>query len=133
MLGKSEVGGKLLKQQLDGNAAGGMTIASTPSGYPFAIAQILNGEIAQGFQTLETWRVRYKSWNYFPGEATYHLYRGEALLEMAIGKEKPPMAVLKKNLWFLLRTAPFAASMARRHLQSAVGLFKHYDMPVLES
>ena len=77
--------------------------------------------------------MRYKSWNYFPGEATYHLYRGEALLEMAIGKEKPPMAVLKKNLWFLLRTAPFAASMARRHLQSAVGLFKHYDMPVLES
>jgi hypothetical protein len=54
---------------------------------------------------------------------------GEIYLQMALGKEKPPPGVLLRNLGFILRTAPFAARKARRHLMDALRIFRELDAP----
>jgi hypothetical protein len=58
---------------------------------------------------------------------------GEINLEMAAAEEKPPLAVMRRNFWFLLKTLPFAAGKARRHLEAAGAFFREYDMPALLS
>lgn len=58
-----------------------------------------------------------------------HTYLGEIYLRMALGEARPPLPVLLKNLGFILRTAPFAAAKARRHLQDALEIYRQLDAP----
>jgi hypothetical protein len=48
---------------------------------------------------------------------------------MAQGGRRPPLAIMLRNLRFILRTAPFAARLARRHLEAAVQECRRLDIP----
>jgi uncharacterized protein HemY len=54
---------------------------------------------------------------------------GEIYLRMALGKQKPVLRVLLRNLGFVLRTLPRASHKTRRHLEEAVHRARHVGMP----
>ena len=112
---------------------GGLLLALTVSEFAHGVAQVVNGDIAGGVRWIEEWRERFAAWGYYCGPALYDLYIGELYLQMAIGKDKPPLGIMLHNFWFLLRTLPFAASKARRHLERAGAFFTDHDMPALEA
>jgi hypothetical protein len=78
---------------------------------------------------IEDWRKRWAADNFILGAGYYNLFIGEIFLEMAIGKDRPSLDIVLRNLGFLLRTLPFAAGKARRHLEAACGFFRNNDMP----
>lgn len=94
---------------------------------------VLNGDIAAGVRSIEDSAREFASWGDIGGPAMADLFLGEIYLEMATGKDKPPPAVMRRNLWFLLRTLPFAAAKARRHLEAAARFYRDYDMPALQA
>lgn len=112
---------------------GGLALVLCNSEFPFGVARVVNGDIAGGVRWIEEWRRRFAEWGFYCGSAFYDLYVGEVYLQMAIGRDKPPPAVMLRNFWLLLRTLPFAAAKARRHLQDAAGFFHDHDMPALEA
>ncbi len=114
-------------------SGGGLVILQLVSENSHAVAKLLAGDMAGGVQWLDNWRKQAERMNYAPSRALYDLYMGEINLEMAAGEEKPPLAVMRQNIWFLLKTLPFAAGKARRHLEEAGAFFRAYDMPALLS
>jgi hypothetical protein len=48
---------------------------------------------------------------------------------MAQGRARPALAVVLRNLGFLLRTLPVAGRLARRHLEAALAEFRRLDIP----
>jgi class 3 adenylate cyclase len=108
---------------------GGLVILQSISEYTYGLAKLFSGDLAEGVAWIEDWHKQAERLKYHLTEGFYNLYMGEINLEMAIGDEKPPPAVMRRNLWFLLKTLPFAASKARRHLESSVAYFRKYEMP----
>ena len=50
-------------------------------------------------------------------------------LQMATGREKPPLSVILRNLGFVLTNVPFAAWKARRYLREAIRRCRKIAMP----
>ena len=46
-----------------------------------------------------------------------------------MGKEKPPLSVIMKNLGFVLTNLPVAALKSRRHFDEAIRMSRKVDMP----
>ncbi len=93
------------------------------------VARVLLGDITQGVRWIEASMQRFEDWGFALGKGQGHLILGEIYLTMVLGTQKPSIGVVLKNLWFLLRVAPFAASNARRHLQHAERFFRAHDAP----
>ena len=131
MLGRHEEALRMLESVHIRCSEGGLVLAQTITEYAYGAAMVVTGDMAGGVHWIEDWRKRFEAMNYVPGSAFYNLYIGEIYLEMALGKEKPPLTVMRRNFWFLLTTLPFAAGKARRHLEEAATFFRKYDMPAL--
>jgi class 3 adenylate cyclase/tetratricopeptide (TPR) repeat protein len=108
---------------------GGALVAMGVSEYALGVAMAVTGDLAGGVRWIEDWRKRWAAENFVLGAGYYNLFIGEIFLEMAIGKDRPSLHIVLRNLGFLLRTLPFAAGKARRHLEAACGFFRNNDMP----
>ncbi len=65
-----------------------------------------------------------------PGRvATSDLVLGEVYTRMALGINPPPLAQIMRNLPYVLKTLPFAASKARKHLGAALDYYRKVDAP----
>lgn len=131
MLGRSDEGERVMAGARLRIWEGGLRLALSALEYPYGLAMLMNGDMARGVRWIEDGMRRFAEWGYVAGGATGNLFLGEIYLEMAIGKEKPPPSVMLRNIWFLMRTLPFAAAKARRHLETAVALSREYDMPAV--
>ncbi|MDP6604004.1 MAG: hypothetical protein QGG17_07410, partial [Rhodospirillales bacterium] len=112
---------------------GGLLIGLSASDLPYGLALAMNGDLAQAVRWIDESGQRFAEWGFAAGPATADLYLGEIYLEMAIGAEKPPWSVMRRNLWFLLRSVPVAGAKARRHLEGAAAFFGEADMPALHA
>ena len=133
MSGRAEEGAAIFGPLRASMWDGGLHLALVAADAPYGLAMILTGDIAGGVKWIEESSKRFEAWGFHSGPATANLYLGEVYLEMAIGDDKPSWAVMRRNLWFLLRTLPFAAAKAQRHLEDAERYFRDYDMPALLS
>ena len=133
MMGRAEEGAAIFRPLRQAMWDGGLLLALTAAEGPYGLAMILAGDIAGGVKWIEEAGRRVESWGFHAGPAFTDLYLGEVYLEMAVGDDKPSTAVMRRNLWFLLRTIPFAASKAQRHLEDAERYFRAYDMPAFLS
>jgi class 3 adenylate cyclase/tetratricopeptide (TPR) repeat protein len=61
--------------------------------------------------------------------ATSDLVLGEIYTRMALGIDPPPLTQIMRNLPYVLKTVPFAAGKARRHLQAALDYYRKVDAP----
>ena len=112
---------------------GGLLVGLTATDFPYGLALAMNGDLAQAVRWIDESGRRFADWGFTAGPATADLYLGEIYLEMAIGAEKPPWSVMRRNLWFLLRSVPVAGAKARHHLESAAAFFGEADMPALHA
>ncbi len=65
-----------------------------------------------------------------PGRvATSDLVLGEVYTRMALGINPPSLAQIMRNLPYVLKTLPFAASKARKHLGAALDYYRKVDAP----
>lgn len=133
MLGRSDEGERMLAATRSRLWDGGLKSPITALEYGYGLAMMLNGDLAGGVRWIKDAMQRMHGWGHVVTAASGNLYLGEIYLKMALGEDKPPTAVLLRNVGFLLRMLPFAAAKARRHLETAVALCREYDMPALLS
>jgi hypothetical protein len=131
MMGRADEGLDILRQARPLLDDGGLVIPLNSGDPPMGLGMVLVGEIAGGIGWIEETKRRLSSRAAAVGVANCDLFLGAIFLEMAVGENKPPFSVMRRNFWFLMRTLPFAAAKARRHLESAAAFYREHDMPAL--
>ena len=96
---------------------------------PYGVALVYSGALADGVRQIDSAVERYAAWGQPFARCYGHLVLGQIYLTMAQGGPRPPLGVVLRNLGFLVCTAPFAARLARRHLEAAVQEFRRLDIP----
>lgn len=90
---------------------------------------VQTGQMAAGVRVIEQAIDEFTPMGYRGADTLGHFILGEIYLEIARGSQKPPLAVIFKNLGFILRTLPFAKAKARRHLEMSLAESRKYDLP----
>ena len=94
------------------------------------VALVGSGQFARGIRFIEDTEHRFVRWNFPTGPAHCQMFLGEIFTRLALRMDKPPSwRVVVKNLPFLIRTMPFAAAKARKHLCRSIELYRRYDAP----
>ncbi|MFQ5973486.1 MAG: hypothetical protein ACE5Q3_14245, partial [Alphaproteobacteria bacterium] len=127
--GSPEEGLRVMEESRPRLVANEFVIALLTTDPGFGLAMVLRGELTSGVRHIEETMRSCAAYGSHVVLGQCHIYLGEIYLQMALGKEKPPPGVLLKNLGFILRTAPFAARKARRHLTDALRIFRELDAP----
>jgi len=96
---------------------------------PYGAAMAMSGKMRSGVSWIEDSIERFRKWGNKSQPAFGHLVLGEIYLQMALGKNKPPLSVMMRNLGFILPNLPFAARKARQHLERAVRECRELDVP----
>ena len=90
---------------------------------------VVSGDMGRGVRVALQCRERNVKWGSSIGVAFANLVLGEIYTQIACGEEKPPLAVMRHNFWFLLRTLPRATKLARKYLEPALIYFRRIDAP----
>ncbi len=93
------------------------------------VGTVVAGEMARGVRAIEDTEARFTALGQeiFPSAA--YDFLGRVYLQFAIGGQTPPISVMLKNFWFLLRTLPFAEKKARRYFEGAIAQRRAMDAP----
>ncbi|GIX49238.1 MAG: hypothetical protein KatS3mg131_3449 [Candidatus Tectimicrobiota bacterium] len=129
LMGQSQEGLALLAEVRRQLAAGEQMFLATGVDVPYGAAQVLAGHWRAGVRWIHEAMQRSAAWGNTTQAMLGHLILGEIYLRMALRQERPPLAVLWRNLGFALRTLPVAARLARHHLEEAVRQGRTLDMP----
>jgi class 3 adenylate cyclase/tetratricopeptide (TPR) repeat protein len=111
------------------NEASGFIVGVMMGDIFYGASMSLAGELGRGVRWIHDSIARIEAWGnpHFP--ALGYLILGEIYLQMATSPEKPPMAVMLRNLGFVLTNVPFAASKSRRYLEEAIRRCRTIGMP----
>jgi tetratricopeptide (TPR) repeat protein len=96
---------------------------------PYGLGLVSAGALAEGVRWIESAAERYAAWGQPFARGYRHAVLGQIYLKMAQGGPRPPLAMVLRNLGFLIRAVPFAGRRARRHLEAAVREFRRLDIP----
>jgi tetratricopeptide (TPR) repeat protein len=96
---------------------------------PYGAIMVMSGRMGEGVQHIKKAIESFLSTGNYTAEVNGDFFLGEIYTMMALGKAKPPLRVVLKNLGFILKTVPFAEKKARHHLEKAIELSRRYDMP----
>lgn len=130
LLGRTEQSLSRYEEIRRQTAAGEMRISGLlAEDLPYGLALALSGEMARGVRWIEAAVERYVAWGQPFARAYGDWNLGQIYLQMVQGGARPSPAVMWRNLGFLLRTAPFAARLARRHLEAALAEFRRLEIP----
>lgn len=95
----------------------------------YGAAMALAGKMRPGVRWIQNTIKRFTDWGNLSQPAFGNLVLGEIYLQMALGKEKPPLSVVVRNLGFILSSMPFAARRARHYLEQAVNESRKINLP----
>ncbi len=98
----------------------GLTMTLAPVRMVVGVGTVLSGDMARGVGMIEDAAAAAERQGQTASRAFGDLFLGETYLQMATGRDKPPFAVVLRNLPFLLRTLPFAGRRARACLERAL-------------
>ena len=129
MLGRVEEGLALLEETRRFAEAGELLMIGAAYWLPLGATLVMAGDMTRGIRLIEASTERMAGWGQPLARGFGHMNLGAVYLELATSKERPPLSVILRNLGFLLRTIPFAATKARRHLEAAVAEFRRLDVP----
>ena len=129
LLGQNEEANKLLTESYELLHQRGMAIMVEVVNPFKGIAMMGLGDMSGG----EKWiidRMNEERRRNCPGRvATSDLVLGEIYTRMALGIDPPPLAQVMRNLPYVLRTVPFSAGKARKHLGAALDYYRKVDAP----
>jgi class 3 adenylate cyclase len=133
MLGRLEESSKALIRLRDDMEDKGMVMTNLVTiEVPYAFMLLMQGKLGSAVQHLEQQMQRFKALGQTTAEAFGHLYLGQIFVILATSKERPTWSVIKRNLGFLLTTAPFAERHALRHLERSRAESQRLDLPAFE-
>ena len=95
---------------------------------PIGLAKVLGGDLGGGVRCIRSAIANAMQTGNLHGAAQSHVALGLLYLQLATGKERPDLAMLRRNALFLLREAPFAKSRAITHFDAAIALGREVDM-----
>ena len=129
LLGQNEDANQILTTSHELLQARGMALL-TGLIDPFkGIAMMGLGEMAAGEKWITDGLEQQRRWKSPGSIATAELVLGEIYTRMALGIDTPPLAQIMRNLPYVLRTVPFAAGKARKHLGAALDFYRKVDAP----
>jgi transcriptional regulator with AAA-type ATPase domain/tetratricopeptide (TPR) repeat protein len=99
--------------------------------YPYGAALALAGEMDAGVRVIEQAIRRFTAWGTDSPPAFGHMILGEVYLRMVQGGTRIPLRTLLRNLGFVLRSRPFAARKARRHLEEGIRITRSLGVPAI--
>jgi tetratricopeptide (TPR) repeat protein len=126
LMRRLEEGLPLVKQQTDRLAADGGLYVFNISDPIVGVAKVLSGNVAEGIKSIEQAILRREHEGIRHFADWYRLILGEVYLQALIGKDKPPLAVLFKNLPILL-TIRLTASSRIQKMMTHVLENPHFD------
>jgi tetratricopeptide (TPR) repeat protein len=98
---------------------------------PYGAALALAGEMDAGVRVLEQAITRFTVWGTDSPPAFGHMILGEIYVRMVQGGTRIPLRTLLGNLGFVLRSRPFAARRARRHLEEGIRITRSVGVPAI--
>ena len=126
LMRRLEEGPLLLKQQSDRLNADGVLYSLNVAEPVVGVAKVFNGSVAEGINWIEQAILRREQEGAQHFADWYRLILGEIYLQVLIGKEKPPLPVLFKNLPILL-TIRLTASSRIQRMMTHVLENPHFD------
>lgn len=109
--------------------AGGFIVGLLLGDIYYGASMSLAGQLGKGIRFIHKSIARMEAWGNVHVPALGYLILGEIYLQMATSPEKPPTAVILRNLGFVLTNVPFAASKSRRYLEEAIRRCRTIGMP----
>ena len=100
---------------------------------PIGMAMVLTGDIAAGVRWIEAAITTMSKFDNAYGGAFAHLALGQIYGKIVAGKDTPPLAVVLKNLIFLVRTVPFGKAKALHHFSEAIRISREFAMQGIEA
>jgi class 3 adenylate cyclase len=98
----------------------------------YGLAIFLKGEFARGIKWIEDREKHFVALGFHPIQSGLsNATLGEIYLNMATSDERPPLSVMLRNAWFLLRTLPSAKRKAREHFERAAEIWRACPAPSL--
>jgi tetratricopeptide (TPR) repeat protein len=107
----------------------GLTMTLVMPKLVMGVGTVMLGDMAHGMRMIEGAIAEGERFGQTAVGPMGDMFRGETYLQMAIGGDKPPLAVMLRNLSFLLRNLPFARAKARRYLERSVDGARTMDAP----
>ena len=130
MLGRTEEGLNVLGEARRQWETGGLRMTAAANEMLYGAALVLAGDMAGGVRIIEEAEGRVPGWGRQPFTRAFgHFFLGQIYLSMALGEKTPPLSVLLRNIGFLVRTMPFVAAKARRHLEASVAECRTLNAP----
>jgi len=129
LMGRSLEAVEILREVREEIVAGDYIYPLAGIDLPYGAARVLAGQMADGVDFIEETNRRFAAWGNETVPVIGHMILGEIYLQMALGKDKPPLSMIMRNLGFVLRTLPVAHRKARRHLEFAVHGAREVDAP----
>jgi len=110
---------KTFEQVIAFNGNSGLEIIGTSAEALKGIVCIARGDLRKGItiteNTLQAWLVKGSKYRY----ATVKHLLGKIYLEIARGRQQSKLFLFIKNIWFMMKNAPFAGVLAERHFKKA--------------
>ena len=98
----------------------------------YGLSVFLVGEFARGVKLIEDHMEASSSKGYHPSvSGVSHATLGEIYLKVATSPDRPPLSVMLRNWWFLIRTLPVVKRKARRQFEAAAQIWRKYPAPSL--
>lgn len=98
----------------------------------YGLSIFLNGEFARGIKWIEDRDKQFSALDFYPTvSGLSNVTLGEIYLNMATNPERPPLLVMLRNLWFLIRTLPVAKRKARKHFEIAANIWRKCPAPAM--
>ena len=129
MMGKVYDGLELMRQVRNDYIENQFILPLAGVDMPYGAVMFLAGEMEKGVKHINDATNYWASMGNYTQPTAGHYYLADIYLRMSMGTVKPGLRVILKNLWFILRTLPFAGKKARYHLEVLENKAREYNMP----
>lgn len=127
-LGHLSEGLGMLQDYVTAQTRSGMAIGRITADPMVGVGMVLCGDLGRGIGAIKETERLHAGWGSPFARSIRDGLLGEIYLQMVVG-ERPPMAVMLRNFWFLARTLPVAARRAQNHLEAALEWGRAHDSP----
>jgi len=114
---------------VSGATEGGLAVGRIMADSFLGVGMVLEGDFGGGVGFVEETERIHTGWGTPYAQMIRDTDLGEIYLQMVIGGERPAMATMLRNFWFLVRTLPVAARRAQHHLEAALEWGRAHDAP----
>jgi tetratricopeptide (TPR) repeat protein len=96
---------------------------------PYGAALVLAGQMSEGVKHLNDAIQYWRSRGNYTQPMQGRLILGDIYFQLALRRYKPPVGIILKNLWFLLKVLPVAHRKARRYFEEVARYARAHNMP----